>query len=128
MSQEGVFAEIRKGQTNEIHEPPQKYSLIDRQLLMTLLGIYNSDRLSKAYKGWVEDVLSRDGRDGHIRETKWTQSIAVGSKFFVEKVKDDLGFKAIGRKVVSTGDVYELKESEASYRSDFDGKMSTLRS
>jgi putative transposase len=67
-------------------------------------------------------------RDGHIRETKWTQSIAVGSKFFVEKVKDDLGFKAIGRKVVSTGDVYELKESEASYRSDFDGKMSTLRS
>ena len=55
------------------------------------------------------------------------QSIAVGSKFFVEKVKDDLGFKAIGRKVVSTGDVYQLKESEASYSSDFDGKMSTLR-
>jgi len=109
---------------NEIQEPPQKYSLIDRRLLMTLLGIDNSDRLSKAYKGWVEDVLSRDG---HIRETKWTQSIAVGSKFFVEKVKDDLGFKAIGRKVVSTRDVYQLKESEASYSSDFDGKMSTLR-
>ncbi len=36
---------------NEIQEPPQKYSLIDRRLLMTLLGIDNSDRLSKAYKG-----------------------------------------------------------------------------
>jgi REP-associated tyrosine transposase len=55
------------------------------------------------------------------------QSIAVGSKFFVEKVKDDLGFKAIGRKVVGTGDVYQLKESVASYSRDFDGKMSTLR-
>jgi len=56
-----------------------------------------------------------------------TQSIAVDSKFFIEEVKDKLGFKAIGRKVVSTGDVYELNESEAPYSSGFDGKMCTLR-
>jgi putative transposase len=72
----------------------------------------------------VEDTL-RQG--GNAREGKWTQSIAVGSKSFVEGVKDKLGFKAIGRKIVNTGDVYELKESEAPYSSDFDGKMSTLR-
>ena len=72
----------------------------------------------------MEDVLCKDG---HAREEKWTQSIAVGSKFFVEEVKDKLGFKAIGRKVVSTGDVYELKESEALYSSNFDGKMSARR-
>jgi len=109
---------------NEIQEPSQRYSLIDRRRLMELFGIDDSDRLSEVYKGWLEDALSKDG---HAREEKWTQSIAVGSKFFVEKVKDDLGFKAIGRKVVSTGDVYELKEKEASYSSDFDGKMTTLR-
>ena len=109
---------------NEIQDPPRRYSLIDRRRLMGLLGIDDSDRLSKVYKSWLEDVLRKDV---HAREEKWTQSIAVGSKFFVEKVKDKLGFKAIGRKVVNTGDVYELKESEAPYSSGFDGKMSTLR-
>ena len=109
---------------NEIQDPPRRYSLIDRRRLMGLLGIDDSDRLSKVYKSWLEDVLRKDV---HAREEKWTQSIAVGSKFFVEEVKDKLGFKAIGRKVVNTGDVYELKESEAPYSSGFDGKMSTLR-
>jgi len=33
----------------------------------------------------------------------------------------------MGRKVVSTGDVYELKGSEGTYSSDFDGKVSTLK-
>jgi len=109
---------------NEIQDHPQRYSLIDRKRLMALLGIDDSDRLRETYKGWLEDVLCKDG---HAREEKWTQSIAVGSKFFVKEVKDKLGFKAIGRKVVSTGDVYELKESEALYSSNFDGKMSALR-
>jgi len=109
---------------NEIQDPPQRYSVIDRQRLMGLLGIDDSYRLSKVYKGWVEDAL-RQG--GNAREEKWTQSIAVGGKSFVEEVKDKLGFKAIGRKIVNTGDVYELKESEAPYSSDFDGKMRTLR-
>jgi len=109
---------------NEIQDPPQRYSVIDRKRLMDLLGIDDSERLSRTYKGWMEDAL-RQG--GNAREGKWTQSIAVGSKSFVEEVKDKLGFRAIGRKVVSTGDVYELKENEVSYSSDFDGKMSTLR-
>ena len=109
---------------NEIQDPPQRYPLIDRQGLMDLLGIDDSDRLSKVYKGWVEDFLRKGG---HAREEKWTQSIAVGSKFFVEDIKDKLGYKAIGRKVVGTGDGYELKENVASYSADFGAKMSVLR-
>ena len=92
---------------------------------MGLLGIDDSDRLSKVCKGWVEDILRKGGQ---AREEKWTQSIAVGSKFFVEDIKDKLGFKAIGRKVVSTGDGYELKENVASYSANFGAKMSILRS
>ncbi len=38
----------------------------------------------RAYKGWVEEVLEGDG---YIRDAKWSESIAVGSKSFVEKVK-----------------------------------------
>lgn len=121
---------------NEIQTPPRKYSLIDRRQLMSLLGFDDSDRFSKVYQGWVEDILRTNG---HSREAKWTQSIAAcpvkflflfnrgGSKLFVERVKAKLGFRAIGRKVVGTGDEYELKENVASYNAEFGAKMGTLR-
>lgn len=32
-------------------------------------------------------------------EPAWSESIAVGGQKFVEKVKEELGFKAIGRKI-----------------------------
>ncbi len=41
----------------------------------------------------------------------------------VEDIKDKLGFSAINRKVVDTGDGYELKENVASYSGDFGAKM-----
>jgi len=110
---------------NEILTPPRKYSLIDRRRLLSLFGFDDSDMFSKVYQGWVEDILRTSG---HSREAKWTQSIAVGSKSFVEDIKDKLGFRAIGRKVVGTKDGYELKENMASYSADFGTKMSTLRS
>jgi hypothetical protein len=91
---------------------------------MSLLGFEDSDRFSKVYQGWVEDILRSDG---HRREAKWTQSIAVGNKSFVEDIKDKLGFRAIGRKVFGTGDAYELKENVASYSTDFDTRIGTLR-
>jgi putative transposase len=92
---------------NEILTPPRKYSLIDWRRLLALLGLDDSDRFSKVYQGWVEDILRTSG---HNREAKWTQSIAVGRKSFVEDIKDKLGFGAIGRRVVGTKDGYELKE------------------
>lgn len=101
---------------NEIQAPPQRYTLIDRKQLMTLLGIENSEGFSKIYKGWVGDVLERNK---NFRKDKWTQSIAVGDKDFVEMVKDELGYKAIGRKVSVTDGDFELKENISSYRPDF---------
>jgi hypothetical protein len=56
----------------------------------------------------------------------WSASIAVGTKSFVEKVKDKLGVRAIGRRVVENIEGYELKEPEGSYRSRFGDKMGTL--
>ena len=109
---------------NEIRAPSKRYSLIDRKRLMTLLGIDDSDRLSEVYKDWVGDALDRDDIS---REAKWTQSIAVGNKYFVEQVKDKLGFKAIGRKVTGTGDDFELKENVSPYRVNFTSEISTLR-
>jgi REP element-mobilizing transposase RayT len=69
----------------------------------------------------------QDDKGGHTRDAKWRQSIAVGSKVFIEDVKDQQGYKAIGRKIVKAGDIYQLKERQASYNCDFGNKMSPLR-
>ena len=59
----------------------------------------------------------KDGCGG--RDSKWTRSIAVGSKEFTERTKHLLGVKAKGRAVRSIGDTYEVREPEAGYRTDF---------
>lgn len=92
---------------NEIRNPPGRYSLIDRPRLMRLLGMDDSDQLSETYERWTKDAL---GRNGHFRDGKWSESIAVGTKSFVEKTKERCGIRALGRQVVKTSDVYELKE------------------
>jgi hypothetical protein len=46
----------------------------------------------------------------------WTGSIAVGDKVYVKKVKDLMGYKAIGRKVVENGVSFVLKEPQVSYQ------------
>ena len=88
------------------------------------LGFDDSNRLTEAYKGWVEEVLEGDG---YIRDAKWSESIAVGSKSFVEKVEEKLGIRAIGRGIVGTEAGYELKEHLSPYSRNFDGKMGVLR-
>ena len=49
------------------------------------------------------------------KENKWTQSIAVGSKSFVEKMKEALGYRATGRKIICANDTFELREGQTSY-------------
>lgn len=49
------------------------------------------------------------------RESKWTQSIAVGSKTFIEQLKESPGFKAKGRKIIGADDSFELREVLRSY-------------
>jgi REP element-mobilizing transposase RayT len=44
-----------------------------------------------------EDFLKNGS---NIRDTKWTESIAVGDKEFVLRTQTNLGAKAIGRNVI----------------------------
>jgi putative transposase len=50
---------------------------------------------------------------------KWSQSIAVGSKNFVEDIKEKLGIRAKGREVAGSKDLYYLREAQAAYNSNF---------
>jgi len=97
---------------NEIQNPRQRYALINYKRLMQLLNIQTVEELKKSHSGWVEAAL-RDGR--HVRESKWVQSIAVGSEEFVETTRENLGFQVKTRSVSQSGDDYQLRERQTPY-------------
>ena len=51
----------------------------------------------------------------------------VGSKSFVENIKEKLGIRANGRKVGKSGELYHLREAQVPYNSDFTPANSELR-
>ena len=100
---------------NEIMKPKDRYSIIDHQSLKRFLSISDGEELRQTYKGWLDTALaeSKNGRSG-----KWTESIAVGEKSFVQKIKDLLGYRVKGREVHKDGGGYQLKESAVHYGLD----------
>ena len=72
------------------------------------------DRLRDAHRTWVEELLTKING----RERVWTESIAVGSKCFVEQTKTNLGYRAIGRSPREANGVYELRELQSCYGTD----------
>jgi putative transposase len=81
---------------------------------MELMNIRGIDRLRETYRNWVDSAIMR----GDIkRQPLWTGSIAVGDRVYVEKVKDQMGYKAIGRKVIENGASFVLREPQISYQS-----------
>lgn len=73
-------------------------------------------RVGMNHKGWIEEYL---GSGLNIRQGEWTESIAVGSKTFIEKMKALLGFRAIGRDVIEGGDGYQLRQGNVPYKALF---------
>jgi hypothetical protein len=96
---------------NEIQALRERYALIDYEGLRELLNFRGMDDLAEAYRGWVEDALTGIG---HLRDGKWTESVAVGSEGFVAAMKESL--KAKGRKVIGADGSYALRESPGAYK------------
>ena len=102
---------------NEIQKPRRKNVLIDYEKFMELLGYANYEQARQDHLGWV-DELFRNGNVS-VRDDKWTESIAVGGKDFVDKVKAKLGILAKGRNVTEAGASYQLREPANSYTHHF---------
>ena len=108
---------------NEIQKPRSKNILIDYERLTKLLGLNSYDRVITYHKGWVDDYL---GNGKNIRDEKWTRSIAVGSKGFVDRVKSILGVMALGRKSIEAGESYQLREPSIPYGANFGVKKGDI--
>ena len=101
---------------SEIQNPRQRYSIIDYQRLIPLLQMKDIEDLQASCKGRVEEAIN--GMDQN-RDSKWTESIAVGSERFIDATKKILGIKAKDRKRIGHGKSYELRESSAPYGFNF---------
>ena len=94
--------------------PPQRYRLTDNKKLTELMSISEIERFCEIYRNWIDAAIMQ-GKTS--RERRWTESIAVGNKLYVEKVKGHMGYKAIGRKIIENRDSFVLKETQRQYRS-----------
>ena len=70
-----------------------------------------------------QSLASRD----QSRESKWTESVAVGSRSFIETTIKRLGIKARGRKVSGKNKSYELREPAVPYGVNFTPENDLLR-
>ena len=97
---------------NEIQKPKRKNVLIDYEKLRELLGFGSYDEVRTYHKRWAEDFL---GNGNNIQDDKWTKSIAVGNRGFVDRVKSLMEIFAVGRKSIGIGDSYQLREPSIPY-------------
>ena len=81
------------------------------------------DEVQTYHKRWVDDYLE-NGKN--TRDEKWTRSIAVGNRSFVERVKFLMGVLAIGRKSTEAEDSYQLREPAALYIAHFGVKKDDI--
>ena len=107
----------------EIQKAPDRYRLIDRKALMGLLGVSDGDALSLLHRSCVEEALRLKEKG---RESRWSESIAVGSLSFVEQVKTELGARGFGRRVISNAENHELRELQVSYDGQFATEIGPL--
>ena len=117
-------AEWAHGGYREIQAPPKRYAIIDLRVLSELIGCANVAQFQIAHREWVDDAL-RAGIAG--RDERWSQSLAVGSQAYLDKVKAALGGRATHRQIAEADGMHALRESVIAYTPQFEGKNSPPR-
>lgn len=117
-------AQWAHGGYREIQEPPERYTIIDLAALSGMCGFAKVADFQQAHRQWVEEALAREmaGRD-----ERWSEAIAVGSLPYADKVKAELGLRAVHREVTEAGGTHTLREPTGDYVCSFDRKSGALR-
>lgn len=108
---------------HEIQNPPARYALIDRNMLMQLCGVRDSEQLSLFHRQWINESLT--DLPSRTRDPAWSESVAVGNRIFLEGIKEKLR-GANNRDIVTSGETCTLQEPASPYNTLFKGKKSTL--
>ena len=105
--------------------PPTQTVRLDRfTSIGRLICFSDAADFQQAHRQWVEEAV-RGELSG--RDARWSEAIAVGTLAFGEKVKRELGSKAMHCGVEQVDGVYALRESSEAYRGEFAAKNEALR-
>ena len=108
----------------EIQHPRERCRLIDLLELSALCGFATVEDFQAAHREWVAQALiDHTAR----REPCWSEAVAVGSRAFVETVKENLGDIARYRALEQTQDSWVLREPQSAYWADFPAGSGRLR-
>ena len=102
-------AEWTHGGYREIQNPPERYTIIDLADLSVSCGFTSVMDFQRAHRLWVDEALAREAMR---RDARWSEAIAVGSYDFVEKIKRELGAKAVHRDVNEAAGAHTLREQQ----------------
>jgi putative transposase len=67
---------------NDIQKPPLRYRIIDHDAICALGGFGDFSAFRRGHQTWVTDALDDDNQ---LRESKWTEAVAVGPDSFTSK-------------------------------------------
>ncbi len=93
----GHPSEGESGGYQEIQAARQSCGLIDHEPLMELLHLPSLDMLQNSHRAWVWQCIGKESCS--VRDSRWTECIAVGNRNFVEGTGQELEIRAKGRKV-----------------------------
>jgi len=80
----------------ELMKSPKRYALLDLRMIMRLNGMSEIVKFKNFYFEYIESILSSKRIE---RDSKWTESVAVGTKAFTKQIVKQLGYKARYRKM-----------------------------
>ena len=98
----------------EIQRPRRKNIIIAYERLRELAGLKDYESFTSAHwKGFQAALEDIDVK----RESRWTESIAVGSSPFIERIKHAMGAMAKGRFIQPSEGAFELREAPSANNS-----------
>lgn len=88
-----------------------------------MTGFSSYENFQDAHRDLIDASLANSNNS---RQPQWTESIAVGSKSFIETIQGELGARAKGRKVLESESGFQLRENMVTYIDDFDCKNGNI--
>jgi putative transposase len=112
------------GGYHEIQTARQRYRIVDRIALAEAVGLASVDGLAAAHSEWIEGAICA-GKQG--RQSKWSESVALGGRDFVAQVEAELGARARYRAIEPLDESFVLRDPSAAYGPHFTPESEPLR-
>jgi REP element-mobilizing transposase RayT len=115
--------EYRSSGYNEIQNPPKRYGIINRRMLLDYFSMRDENRFREEHSNWITVELKNNAL---TRNSDWSEAIAVGNKPFLKNIQEKLTSRAQKRSIVENNGSAVLKEPEIPYSTVLDGKKDSL--